>query len=94
MLLLYEVIIVASKDTFLVTACKSGDEMMIVNKIVHFHPQFVLILRQLQAYINPLDYHEKLGGFSGRDIRKEAQEAEAFIKQADTPFMLMVNYHF
>ncbi len=40
----------------------------------------------------PLDYHEKLGGFSGRDIKKEAQEAETFIKQANKPFMLMVNY--
>ena len=59
MLLLYKVIVVASKDTFLVRACKGGNEMMIVNKIVHFHSQFVLILRQLQAYINPLDYHEK-----------------------------------
>lgn len=40
----------------------------------------------------PLDYHEKLGGFSGRDIKKEALEAEKFINQSDKPFMLMVNY--
>ena len=40
----------------------------------------------------PLDYHEKLGGFSGRDIKMEALEAEKIINQSDKPFMLMVNY--
>ncbi len=40
----------------------------------------------------PLDYHNKLNGFKHRDVRQEAELAGKFMKQADNPFLLMVNY--
>ena len=40
----------------------------------------------------PLDYHHPMGGFSHRDVAKEANCARAFMQQADKPFLLMVNY--
>lgn len=40
----------------------------------------------------PLDYHEKLNGFDHRDVRQEAELAGKFMKQANKPFLLMVNY--
>jgi N-sulfoglucosamine sulfohydrolase len=40
----------------------------------------------------PLDYHNGLGGFSHRDVAKEATLARAFMQKARKPFLLMVNY--
>ena len=40
----------------------------------------------------PLDYHDRLGGFSHRDVAKEAQRARTFMRKAEGPFLLMVNY--
>ncbi len=40
----------------------------------------------------PLDYHNALGGFSHRDVAKEAKLAQAFMQKAEKPFLLMVNY--
>lgn len=40
----------------------------------------------------PLDYHDQLNGFKHRDVRQEAELAGKFMKEADKPFLLMVNY--
>jgi len=41
----------------------------------------------------PLDYHNPMGSFEQRDVRKEAEAAAEFIREnADKPFILMINY--
>lgn len=41
----------------------------------------------------PLDYHNLMGDFGHRDVRKEAEAAAGFIrKNANKPFILMINY--
>ena len=60
---------------------RSGYTTGIIGKI-HVNPESAF----------PLDYHDGLGGFSHRDVAKEAKLARAFMAKAENPFLLMVNY--